>query len=126
ASSAEPTIPPLFADPPKTPAYKKFDNELKAREKKLADFVRTKHDEVVAAAKKRAAEYLLAVHAMRDQPDTEEFMLLADATDLNPTMLTRWRAYLSRAMKKGNPVFVPWVAFAALPEKDFATRAAEL
>ncbi|MBI1917767.1 MAG: DUF1549 domain-containing protein, partial [Planctomycetes bacterium] len=126
ASSIEPTMPPLFADPPKTPAYEKFAKELKTREQKLGDFVRAKHDEVVAAAKKRAAEYLLAVHAMRDQPDTEEFMLLADGADLNPTMLTRWRAYLRRAQKNGNPVFVPWSAFAGLPEKDFAAKAAEL
>ena len=123
ASSVEPMVPPLFTEPPHTAAYEKFDKELKAREKKRADFVRAKHDEVTAAARKRAAEYLLAVHAMRNQPDTEEFMLLADGSDLNPTMIARWRAYLRRTQKNNSAVFALWHDLAALPEKDFAVRA---
>ncbi len=39
ASSVEPMEPPLFADPPKTPAYESFRKELEKREKALADFV---------------------------------------------------------------------------------------
>ncbi len=123
ASAVEPTVPPLFFDPPRTAEYEKFEKELKGREQKLAQFVRAKHDEVVAAAKKRAAEYLQAVLAMRDQPDTEEFMLIADGSDLNPTMLTRWRAYVRRTQRANSPVFAAWHVFAALPEKDFAARA---
>jgi hypothetical protein len=126
ASSVEPTVPPLFAEPPRTPVYEKFEKELKAREKKLADFVRAKHDQVTAVARQRAAEYLLAVHATRDQPDTEEFMLIADGNDLNPTMIARWRGYLRRTRKNHNPVFVAWHALAELPEKDFAARAPEV
>src|SRR5579872_2065777 len=40
ANSVEPTVPPLFAEPPRTPVYEKFEKELKTREQKLADFVR--------------------------------------------------------------------------------------
>ena len=41
-------------------------------------------------AKARAAEYVLAAHAIRAQPDSDDFMLLADGNDLNPAMLVRW------------------------------------
>ena len=124
ASSVEPTVPPLFAEPPHTAAYEKFDKEMKAREKKLTDFVRAKHDEVTAAARKRAAEYLLAVHAMRNQPRHRS--VHADC---------RWQrsqsdhdrplaAYLRRTQKNNSAVFALWHALAALPQKDFAARAA--
>ncbi|MBV9124180.1 MAG: DUF1549 domain-containing protein, partial [Planctomycetes bacterium] len=78
ASCAEPTVPPLFADPPKTPQYLAFQKELDKREAKLRDFVRAKRKQVIDGAMTRVAEYLLAAHARRGQPKTDEFMLLAD------------------------------------------------
>jgi hypothetical protein len=69
---------------------------------------------------------LLAVQAMRRQPTTEDFMLIADGNDLNPRMLHRWRVYLERTRRTHHPVFGPWHLFAALPEKEFAPQAAAL
>ncbi|HMF17338.1 MAG TPA: PSD1 and planctomycete cytochrome C domain-containing protein, partial [Gemmataceae bacterium] len=126
ASSAEPEVPPLFQPAPKTDVYAKFDKELKVRETKLTDFVQAKHAELVKSARTRAAEYLLAVHALRDQPSTEEFMLIADTGDLNPTMIVRWQAYLERMRKSQSPVWGMWHAFAELPGKEFAAKAAEI
>src|SRR5262249_35817342 len=123
ASSAEPAVPPLFAEPPATEAYAKFARELQAREQKLAEFVAAKRGEGVNGARARAAEYLLAAHAQRDRPSTEEFMLIADGTDLNPAMITRWSAHLARTRKRHDPVFAPWHALADLPEKTFAEKA---
>jgi hypothetical protein len=124
ASCAEPTVPPLFLPPAKTEQYLKFDKELKAREQKLMDFVRAKHAELVKGAKTRTAEYLMAAHALRDQPSTEEFMLLADGSDLNPTMIVRWKAYLDRTAQGDHPVFGLWHTLAAIPEEDFERQAA--
>src|SRR5207302_1327749 len=61
-----------------------------------------------------------------DQPTIEDFMLIADGTDLNPAMLVRWRAYLSRTRKERDPAFVPWHALAVLPDGEFAARSAAL
>jgi hypothetical protein len=123
ASSIEPDVPPLFAEPPKTPQYERFQKELLMRERKLAEFLHAKHTEVTAGAHTRVAEYLLAAHAVKDQPDIEDFMLLADGGDLNPAMIKRWKAFLARTRKSHHPVFAPWHQFAALPEKGFAARA---
>lgn len=126
ASCVEPTVPPLFAPPPQTEEYAKFDRELKSRETKLTDFVRAKHAELTRLARSRAAEYMLAAHALRDRPATDDFMLIADGSDLNPTMISRWKAFLDRRARKHDPVFAPWFAFSALPDKDFAASAAKI
>lgn len=123
ASSADPPVPPEFIEPVASPEREKFLKELEAREQKLADFLESKRKALVEGARKRAAEYLLAVHAARDMPDTQEFMLLADGNDLNPTMINRWRAQLRRSLRTGEPVFALWHVLSALPEKEFAALA---
>lgn len=123
ASCLDPEVPPLFEPPPKTDVYSKFDKELKAREKKLDDFVHDKMTDLVKSARSRAAEYLLAAQALRSQPGSEEFMIIADAKDLNPTMSQRWRAFIDRFQKTKNPVFVPWHLYGALKKKEFAEKA---
>jgi hypothetical protein len=123
ASCAEPTVAPLFEPAPQTDAYAKFDKELKRLEQNLLAFVKAKHEELTDRARKRVAEYLLAAHALRDQPSTDDFMLIADTNDLNPTMIVRWQKYLQRTAKVHDPVFAPWHALASLPEKEFAGRA---
>lgn len=126
ASSVEPDVPPLFAPEPKTAAYEAFHKELDKREAKLRDYLQTKYRELTTGARTRVAEYLLAAHAMKDQPAIEDFMLLADGGDLSPFMLKRWQAYLAGTRRSHHPVFAPWHAFAALGEKDFAARARQL
>jgi hypothetical protein len=122
ASSVEPEVPPLFADPPNTPAFAAFQKELAKREQALADFVRGKFDELRLSARTRCAEYLLAAHARRGQPKADDFMLLADPGDLNPSMRVRWQTYLERTARSHHRVFAPWHAFAALAEKEFSAR----
>ena len=68
----------------------------------------------------------VAAQAAQAQPNTEDFMLLADGTDLNPKMLLRWQVYLARTLKRRDPVFIPWHVLASLPEADFAARAEAL
>jgi hypothetical protein len=126
ASSVEPIEPPLFEQPPKTPAYESFRKELEKREKALADFVRDKYEKVIESAKTRVADYLLAARELRDQPRTDDFMLIADGNDLNPAILSRWQAYLLQSRKKHDPVLIPWHLFAALPDNDFAEKSREL
>src|SRR5262249_23480371 len=84
AGCAEPEVPPLLEEPPRTREYIAFERELNGRHRRLEEFRHTKHAALVEGARRRAADYLLAAHALRDQPSTEDFMLLADGADLNP------------------------------------------
>ncbi len=126
ASAREPAIPPEAYETAQSAVYARFVKELDARQHKLGDFVATKHREMLGAAKHRAAEYLLAAQQALDQPTTEDFMLIADGNDLNPTMLVRWQVYLARTRKGRDPVFLPWHALAALSQREFANGAASL
>jgi hypothetical protein len=126
ASAREPDIPPEAGEPVRTAVYLQFVKELESRQRKLSEFVSAKHQEMVEGSKRRASEYLLAGQKALDQPSTEDFMLLADGTDLNPTMLIRWQVYLARMRKTQDKVFAPWYALAELPERDFARGAERL
>jgi mono/diheme cytochrome c family protein len=117
--STEPGVPPLWGKEPTDETYKTFAAELTKREKALVDFVTAKHKELVAGARTRAGEYLLAVWTARNQPPADDFMLIADKGDINPAMITRWRTYLDEVRKKPDGVWTPWFAFAAAEEKDF-------
>jgi hypothetical protein len=72
------------------------------------------------------AEYLLAAQAQQDKPTTEDFMLLADGNDPNPTMILRYQTYLERSRKSHDPVLAVWHALAGLPEAKFAAEAPAL
>ncbi len=125
-SSIEPALPPEFLPPPQTEEYTKFSTEMAARQKKLTDFVAGKHSALVTSARTRATEYLLAAQAQTEKPPTDDFMLLADTNDINPTMTLRWQVALEAARKKPHPVWQPWTEFAALPADQFAAKAAEV
>jgi hypothetical protein len=122
ASSVEPTVPPLFEPPPQTPEYAAFAKELADREQKLAEYVDGKFRDLVSGARSRVAEYLLAADELKDKPKTEEFMLLADTADLNPTMIIRYQVYLERTSQSHDPVLAIWHALAALPREQFSAQ----
>jgi mono/diheme cytochrome c family protein len=124
ASSVEPTVPPLFEDPPQTETYAAFAAELAQREQKLKEFLDKKFRELVDGARSRVGEYLLTAHAMRDNPPTDDYMLLADGDDLNPTMIVRYQAFLRRTAGHHDPVLAIWHALAGLKEEEFAAQAA--
>jgi hypothetical protein len=124
-SSTEPAVPPMFEPPPKTEAYRKFADELAVREKKLHDFVDQKHAELVNQARTRAGDYLLAAHTARHHPRTDDFMLLTDKGELNPSMIVRWQRYLEKTRSERHPVWGLWHVLSDLPEADFAQAAAK-
>lgn len=126
SASEEPMVPPLFATAPETDEYKKFAVEMQTREKKLNDFATGTIDNIVREARGRVAEYLMAAYTIRNQPSTEDFMLLADKGDLNPTIITRWKNYLEKAALRNDPVWTIWSAYAKLSEEEFAAKAPEV
>ena len=124
-SCTEPTVPPAWGPEPTTDEHKTFAAELAKKEKAIVDFVTAKHSDLVAGARARAGEYLLAVWNARNQPPADDFMLIADKGDINPAMTLRWRTYLTETKKRPDPVWSPWHAFAEADEKDFPRLATE-
>lgn len=121
-SSSEPMVPPVIAEPALNEAREGFEVELIDRERKLREFIEKKQREIVQTARARIADSLMAVYAQRDQPPTENFMLIADPGDINPVVIARWRTLLERSGAT-NPVWGPWNVFSQLNEAEFAALA---
>ena len=123
-SSREPLVLPEFTPPPtEGEDYPKFTFELARRQQKLDAFVQEKHAAIVAGARTRGAEYLLAADAARKKPAVEDFMLLTDPGELNPAMIVRWQNYLEKTKGSPHPVWQPWHALAELPPEQFSEKA---
>ncbi len=125
-SSVEPTVPPLVGAASAGLDSVVYRVALHLLEKQLVDFVTAKHTGLVNGARARAGEYLLAAHAARNQPPADDFMLLADPGDLNPSMITRWRQFLTDTKKRSHPAFLHWHAVAELSDAEFAEKAPAL
>ncbi|MGE5193183.1 MAG: DUF1553 domain-containing protein [Deltaproteobacteria bacterium] len=121
-SSSEPIVPPAFQKVPETEEYEYYELELATRRIRLDQFLTRKHTELVTGARTRVAEYLLAAHASRDQPSTEDFMLLIPQGDIHPTVVQRYWLYLQKTRKQHDPVWAPWHALAAIPEGEFVAK----
>ena len=119
-SSSEPTVPPAFQKVPETEEFEYFELELAMRQLRLDEFLARKHAELVSDARTRVADYLMAAHASRDQPSTEDFMLLIPKGDLHPTLVQRYWLMLQKARRQHDPVWAVWHALAAVPEAEFA------
>lgn len=122
-SSYEPLVPPELLPSKDTEPYRKFSTGLKTRMKKLDDFIAEQRRLVIEGARLRARDYLMAVHARRHHPTTDNFMLLTEKGKLIPAMIHRWEVYLTRTKRSDNPVWRVWHAFAELTDPEFAESA---
>jgi hypothetical protein len=77
--------------------------------------------EMVAFFKAHTAEYLVAARDAEGLSNPEIEELVRDR-QLNLHVLARWRKYLAKSKESGDPVFRPWHAAAAIPDKDFAAK----
>lgn len=125
-SSHEPTLRPLFQPTPDTDEYRAFEKGMIERVAALRKFEDRQRNLIMQGARERAADYLLAVHRKRNQPSTENFMLLADKGGLIPAVIHRWEGHLKLARQDNDPVWALWHRLSEIPEEGFNTAAANL
>ncbi|HLU49629.1 MAG TPA: PSD1 and planctomycete cytochrome C domain-containing protein, partial [Planctomycetota bacterium] len=121
-NSIEPDDLPLIAEPEKTEAYAKFQEELARREKAHEDFVATKHEELLAELRGQVGRYLLAT--IGDSDDREAGVSVGE-DDVKPRALRRWRRYLEGTAGPDHPIFGAWHAFRQIPAERFGEEAAQ-
>lgn len=125
-SSHEPTLRPLFESTPDTDEYRAFEKGMVERVAALRKFEDGQRQLIMKGARERAGDYLLAVHRKRNQPSTENFMLLADKGGLIPAVIHRWEGYLKTARRNNDPVWTLWHRLSELPEEGFEVAAGKL
>ncbi len=81
--------------------------------------------EAAERARGRLADYLKAQTEL-DRYPADGFDQIFQKTDLLPAFVHAWRDYLRAAEDRGDPIFLPWHAYAALGKEDFAKKAKEL
>ncbi len=112
---AEPTV--------RGEAYAAFEKELESRQLKLRETMLAKRNEAAERVRQRVADYLVAQTELSNYPE-EGFDQILAATDLIPTFVRRWEAWLALEARLDDPVFLPWRRFAALNADDFAAGSA--
>ncbi len=124
ASSNEPKELPRIDPPGKTPEILDFEKQVGERRAEIQKFKDERYKEILPTLRtaKVIAAGLLAAHEARDLADAEKLRPIAQKYDITGLTIERWKA----ALKKKSPVFALWNAWAALPEKDFAAKAAEV
>jgi cytochrome c553 len=121
-SSVEPTLGPMLHPTPTSEAYVQYAADLSERVRKLEEFVDAQRTIIMTKTRERVADYLLAVYAKRNQPSTENFMLLTEKGDLVPAIIHRWESYLKRAKQTKDPIWLAWHQFADLPDDELAAN----
>jgi hypothetical protein len=106
-------------------AYRAFAQELEKRRLTLANTMAARRSETSARVRSRAGEYLAAQLELSKYPE-EGFDQILAKTDLLPTFVRRWQAFLSQAQKRNDPLFVPWHALSKLTADEFASQATPL
>ena len=127
ASTTERTV-RLDDSTPDNPARRLYASELDARQKALDRALEARRAELSRRLRDRVEEYLVAVPEADKLPGDEFYVILRDPNDLNPVFVHRWKSYLLRTQTGGefHPIFGAWHSFAALGEKDFASKAPAL
>ena len=125
-SSHDPIVPPLFEQPEATPEYIKFREQLAVKQAALETFVGTTISQLKEDGRTRIADYLMAAYNERNNPDSDNFMLLTEKGALNPRMIRRWKNHLKESHKTPASLWHVWNAFAAIPDDSFTNQSGQI
>ncbi|MBI3468194.1 MAG: PSD1 domain-containing protein [Planctomycetes bacterium] len=123
ASSEEPRELPAIALADSSPAAVAYLAGLQEKEEEVAKFLQAEREKLIAELPGRTGDYLLFVHQARGL-DEEDAQSLARRQRVSSQVALWWRGRIERAEQSHDPVFATWLAFAAIPEKEFSAQAA--
>jgi hypothetical protein len=129
ASSVEPAELPLLYRTDQASQHADYEKKMTAAKKARDDFLAARREELVADLQSRFSEYLKAAHDVDFDARTRKVEERALAMKLNSrrlrSVIGMWKRHLEGIQKTHDPVFGPWIAFAALPKDQFAAKATE-
>ena len=102
-----------------------FAQGLADRQRDYDALVTQKRGEANARLRKRFADYLLAQRDLATYPE-QEFVQLSKEDDILPGIVRRFEVFLRHAERVADPVFLPWIRYAALSDGEFPSRASEV
>ncbi|MEI8021072.1 MAG: DUF1553 domain-containing protein, partial [Schlesneria sp.] len=116
---------PLTEPSNRDEAYVAFEKELSQRQRKLKETTLTKRTEAADRVRQRITDYLVAQTELSKYPE-EGFDQVLATTDLIPTFVRRWEAWIELRGGIEDPIFGPWRRFAVLKPDEFPAKSAEI
>jgi hypothetical protein len=107
------------------PVREDFTQGLADRQREYDALVTQKRGEANARLRKRFADYLMAQRDLATYPE-QEFVQLSKVDDILPGIVRRFEVFLRHAERAGDPVFSPWIRYAALSDGEFPNRVSEV
>jgi hypothetical protein len=126
SSCSEPREGPTLEPPKDTPLYRDYLKQISERETALSNFVEKVEKELVADARGKIDDYLMALHEFRRLTNGMPRNTFLQRKKLSAQIGGAWDNYLKSRAQKHHPVWAPWFAFEALDAAEFTTRAREL
>jgi hypothetical protein len=129
ASSVEPggAEMPLLEVKGKSAQVAEYERLLAERESAIAKFRQERYEKILAEARTaKAIEQYLLVSAKVSVIEDGKIREAAEANKLNRGLLRRWKEFLTQTAEAKEPFFAVWHELSALPEKEFAGKAAEV
>jgi len=121
-NSTEELVP---SSPPTERGSEAFRAELEKRVAQLDEKFQEYRNKISDRMRDRITDYLIAQSSLESYPDIPFSQIIAE-NDLFPVYLHRLDSFLRRMKEAGNPIFIPWHRYAAIPEEEFAQRAADV
>ena len=123
ASSEEPAEKPLLGGSPSGKDYEDYLGEVRKIEAEVEVFKEAEVAKFAKELRQQIGDYLSGAHAATALTNQANFDTWAGERKLNPKILRRWMAHLDQARQQHDPIFGPWLEFAALPDDTFAAGA---
>ena len=100
----------------------KYRAGLEEREKKLSELITLRRAEAEKRIRTRVGDYLYAQRELDKYPDAS-FNTFTTKDDIIPGVVIRWEEFLNECKSSFQPILGGWLAFAALPDAEFAEKA---
>ncbi|MCC7085851.1 MAG: PSD1 domain-containing protein [Pirellulales bacterium] len=109
------------------PPSEEYRTELAKREAAHRDYVAQERAKVIAHAKSKTAEFLLAVYAQQQGKAAEDGLMFAQPdAELPPAIVARWRTYLEGLAKHAPRVWLFWNELTSAKPEEFPAKLSEL
>ncbi|NOZ40794.1 MAG: DUF1553 domain-containing protein [Planctomycetes bacterium] len=125
ASSRSPDLLPVLGNPPDSPPYQKYQQELAHRQELHDTMARDQNAVMRSRLRMQVGLYLTELAKGTPEQDLSSAFLSYRTDDVRPLVLNRWRKYLAE-MSDQDPVFGLWVQLSKLEANDFPQRSVEL
>jgi len=122
ASSEEPAEEPMLFPPADKAAFADFNKQVEEIEAAIAGIRASEEGKVLAQFRGAVDKYLLGARELNLSAKKPTALVFSRQKGFDPDIFDRWVESLKKWSANHNPVFAPWLAFAALSNDEFTAK----